>query len=215
MSCPLCHTPNAGIAVKGPDKRAYWQCPCCWLIYVSQQHYPNLEDEKKRYEVHQNTIENEGYVQFLNQAITPTLSLLQTGNKGLDYGCGPHPTLSQLIKQHGFECDNYDPFFFPQAPQPPYDFIFATECIEHFFFPLRDFTQIKEWLKTGGYLTILTAMWQSHEQFANWSYARDFTHVCFYHTSTMDFIAKEMGFSIVMNDGKRVCVFKKMDKAYI
>ncbi len=207
-SCPLCQNQTGAQAVAGPDKREFWHCAHCQLIYVSPNHYPSFQVEKKRYQAHQNTIDDIGYVQFLEQAIAPTLPFLKPNQTGLDYGCGPNPTLSRLVQQHGWKCDDYDPIFVPEMPSQPYDFMFATECIEHFFYPMHDFKRMKQWLKPHGTLTMLTGMWQSLEQFSTWSYARDFTHVCFYHANTMTYIANQMGFTILINDGKRICMFQ-------
>ncbi|WP_221621247.1 class I SAM-dependent methyltransferase [Breznakibacter xylanolyticus] len=207
--CPLCQYAGDAVRVSGPDTRHYYECSRCRLIFVLPGEYPDADREKQRYLAHQNTETNRGYVQFLEQAIDPALPFLRAGDHGLDYGCGPHPTLSGLMGERGWMCDNYDPFFYPELPAVSYDYIFATECIEHFFFPHRDFGQMLQWLKPGGILTLLTGMWQSHAQFATWSYARDFTHVCFYHPQTMRHLAESLHLTMLYNDERRVCVLKK------
>lgn len=71
--------------------------------------------------------------------------------KGLDYGCGPVPLLSKIIGQMDMECDEYDPIFSPvQQLEQQYDFIFATECFEHFFLPAKELKQLKGLLNEGG-----------------------------------------------------------------
>lgn len=163
----------------------------------------------ERYRQHNNGIQYEGYVTFLNKAIHPALKYLKPDMKGLDYGCGPEPTLSLLLKQEGYTCDDYDPFFFPDLDQnKQYDFIFATECFEHFFFPARDLQKINELLKDDGILVIMTELWQDIEKFKTWHYAKDATHVSFYHQRTFHYIAGKYGLTPLVADN-RVIIFQK------
>ena len=129
---------------------------------------------------------------------------------GLDYGCGPTPTLSGLLKTHELHCENYDPYFFPELPEGEFDFIFATEVIEHFFNPGQELLRIQGLLKPGGILTLMTELWDSVEKFSGWSYARDNTHVSFYHEKTMEYICTHYGFKKLSPGSTRVRVLKKM-----
>ena len=128
---------------------------------------------------------------------------------GLDYGCGPAPTLSALLEERGMPCDNYDPFFFPHLlPGRKYDFIFSTECFEHFFYPGREIPKLLALAKAGGHLIIMTDLWKNPEEFASWSYGRDFTNVSFYHAGTLNWISKHYGIPKVYDDGVRVAIFR-------
>ncbi len=111
LTCPLCNNKGTFKAVGDPDERAYRECGKCRLIFTETRFLPSKENEKERYLTHNNGIQHEGYVNFLNHAIEPALPLLKKDMHGLDFGCGPAPTLSLLIEQKGFTCDNYDPFF--------------------------------------------------------------------------------------------------------
>jgi hypothetical protein len=130
--------------------------------------------------------------------------------RGLDYGCGPTPTLSGLLKVHGLHCENYDPYFFPALPEYQFDFIFATEVVEHFYNPRRELQLLSGYLKQGGILTIMTEPWVSVEGFSDWHYAKDITHVCFYHAKTIEYISNLYGFEILNKDTPRVTVFRKL-----
>jgi SAM-dependent methyltransferase len=197
------------MVVKGPGSRVYRGCQKCRLIFAETRFLPSAESEKKRYLTHNNGIQHQGYVNFLNQAIEPALPLLTKGMHGLDFGCGPTPTLSVILEQQGYPCDNYDPFFFPEIPGKEYGFIFATECFEHFFFPAKEIQCIKNLLKPNGILIIMTETWKSAEDFNNWHYANDSTHVSFYHDHTFDFIGREFGFEKLGTENERVIIFKK------
>lgn len=208
MQCPLCSSADY-ITVKANTNRSFFKCNNCWLIFVNPDDYPKADNEKARYELHENSIEDAGYVSFLNKSITPALPYLTKEMKGLDYGCGPHPTLSQLLNKQGYKCDDYDPFFKPIELQPPYDFIFSTEAFEHFHHPKDELKKITELLTDDGLLVVMTDHWASLERFANWYYIADYTHVCFYHNETFKYIEKAYGYQQLYMDDKRVVILKK------
>jgi len=170
---------------------------------------PDRAAEEARYKAHQNGPQDDGYVQFLNQAISPALPCLNKSMRGLDYGCGPTPTLSGLLEAQGLHCENYDPYFCPAFPACQFDFIFATEVVEHFFNSGEEFKRISGLLKPGGILTVMTEAWVSVQEFAEWHYAKDITHVSFYHASTIAFISARYGFEILNKDTPRVTVLRK------
>jgi len=180
---------------------------------MERESLPDWESEKEHYQTHQNGPEHPGYVQFLNQAITPALPFLKKDMRGIDYGCGPGPTLSILLEKEGLHCENYDPFFFPTIPSQPVDFIFSTETVEHFFYPGRELAKIRDLLKPGGILTMMTETWQNRDEFQSWYYAKDFTHVSFYHAKTIDMICAKFGFILLTRENPRVCVMRKAVQA--
>jgi Methyltransferase domain len=208
--CPLCLTDGGACRVPGADARTYFFCEVCHLISADEVHHLSQAQERAHYQTHENSIENAGYVRFLNRAVDAMRPYLATGMKGLDYGCGPGPTLSIMLEQEGLHCENYDPLFVPRVLEPPYDFIFSTECFEHFREPDRDIERIRDLLRCGGYLGIMTEMWTSLEQFSSWYYTRDPTHVSFYHERTFEFVCRRYGFAPVTGDGRRVIVLKRL-----
>jgi SAM-dependent methyltransferase len=143
------------------------------------------------------------------QAITPALPYLKADMLGLDYGCGPTPTLAELLENQGLHCENFDPYFYPAFPEYQFDFIFSTEVVEHFYQPEHSFQRMTDLLLPGGILTIMTEPWVTLENFSEWHYAKDNTHVSFYHTKTISFIAKRYGLEILNNESPRVTVLRK------
>jgi len=207
-ACPLCHSQNSE-NIQGPDERTFYKCSTCYLIYTDPNNHPSEEIERKRYLAHENGIEFPGYVAFLNKAIEPSMKFLHLGMTGLDYGCGPNPTLSKLLEKQGIQCENYDPIFFPNGKiKQHYDFIFATECFEHFFFPSKDIELIIGQIRKEGYLIVMTDLWNNLADFKSWSYAQDFTHTSFYHQNTINWIAKHYELKRVYYDEKRVIIFQ-------
>ena len=179
-------------------------------MYVDKNHLPTSEKERERYERHQNSIHNNGYVTFLNTAIEATLPFLQEGMAGLDFGCGPNPVLSKLLQMRGLSCDDYDPYFFPHKPNRTFDVIFATECLEHFHSPCVDISYISSLLAKNGILTIMTSLWEEEMPLKDWFYLRDQTHVSIYHNNTMVYLARTFNLEIVYTDQKRIILFRKI-----
>lgn len=136
------------------------------------------------------------------------LPYLNVTMRGLDYGCGPGPVLSQLVRKHGMVCEDYDPLFADRSLQPPYDFIFATECFEHFLNPDREIQRLRNLLRSGGLLGIMTECWTDVEQFGRWYYTKDPTHISFYHADTLDYICNQYGFALLWQKENRVFILE-------
>ncbi len=207
--CPLCGSSRTEDVPRHVSGRRFYLCRDCSLIFVDKAFHLCPGDERARYETHRNSILDEGYVAFLNGIITPAIEHLEPGMRGLDFGCGPGPTLSRILALRGFDCDDYDPFFFPVPPRPPYEFIFSTECLEHFASPRAELEKICAMLKKGGLLCIMTELWRTIEDFPEWYYARDPSHISFYHQSTLDFIRDCLRLEDVWSDASRCAVFRK------
>ena len=208
LKCPLCNSESIQEINTEKDPRIYYLCDNCFLIFAHPDHHLPREVEKERYSHHHNGIEHPGYVNFLNQAINPTLPFLKKGMTGLDYGCGPVPTLSKLLNNQGFSCYDFDPLFGFTHPFQKYDFIFATECFEHFFYPNNDLRKIGALLNPGAYLTVMTERWKDLDMFRTWYYKKDPSHISFYHTKTFAYIADHLKLQIRDQDENRVTILQ-------
>ncbi|WKZ37134.1 MAG: class I SAM-dependent methyltransferase [Anaerolineales bacterium] len=209
MNCPLCLASASITDVRGMDARRYHLCGNCLLIFADPSHHLSPAEEKARYETHNNSIEDGGYVQFLNRVIQPMLPYLHKDMRGLDYGSGPGPALSRLVRRQGIDCEDYDPFFGDHPLHPPYDFVFSTECFEHFKNPQAEIQRVCDLLKPVGLLGIMTERWATLESFADWYYTQDPTHVSFYHANTFDFLCRRFGLTVLWQDGSRVVIFQR------
>ena len=207
--CPLCLQSCIEDDRLTFGHRQFYLCDQCHLLSVFTASLPTIQDEKERYMHHQNTEEDQGYVQFLMQVVEPLMGLSPSGSLGLDYGCGPNPVLAKVLHKAGYECDYYDPLFYPHLKNKAYDFITATECFEHFHRPGDEIKNILDHLKTGGMLAIMTKTWTTIDRLAAWYYLRDFTHVSLYHHETMHWLCEEFGLEMVYSDQLRVYVFRK------
>jgi len=197
MTCPLCLNKNTEHYHRD-NVREYLQCTVCQLVFVKPENYLNAETEKAIYDLHQNSPDDEGYRGFLNKLIQPLSQRLQVGMKGLDFGCGPAPTISVMLAESGYSMENYDVFYanHPELLQKKYDFITCTEVIEHLHYPYKELTLLSNLLNEQGYLGMMTKRVIDKSRFANWHYKNDPTHVCFYSEDTFEFIAEYWNFKL-------------------
>ena len=208
MNCSLCGTTPPKRVIQA-QQRLLYECGRCRLISAGPADKLSHHELRERYLLHENSIENKGYCDFLNQAIRLAKPHLTPGSKGLDFGCGPGPTLSQLVEAEGFNMTDYDPIFFDNVLSPPYDFIFSTECFEHFEEPKKDIARVVGLLREGGILALMTELWDDSKDFKKWRYASEPTHVSFYAKETMDYICQTFGLEALEDDGKRVFIFTR------
>jgi 2-polyprenyl-3-methyl-5-hydroxy-6-metoxy-1,4-benzoquinol methylase len=147
--------------------------------------------EKKLYDLHQNQIDDPGYLRFLSRLATPLLDTLPSARRILDYGCGPTPALASLLTQAGHHVTVYDPFYFPSTRplQARYQAITCSEVAEHFHHPFDEFAFLDTLLEEGGWLGVMTCFQTEDQRFGQWHYRRDPTHVCFYRRETFEVIA--------------------------
>ncbi len=189
--CPLCHSDHT--AAYFEDKhREYLQCDVCQLVFVNPQHRLSAEREKAFYDLHENDPGDTGYRRFLSRVCDPMLERLAPQSQGLDFGCGPGPTLSLMLEEAGHQVALYDIFFHPeqQALQTQYDFMTATEVIEHLHDPHQVWQQWLNLVKPGGWIGLMTKMVKGVEAFASWHYKNDLTHVVFFSRDTFQFLAE-------------------------
>jgi 2-polyprenyl-3-methyl-5-hydroxy-6-metoxy-1,4-benzoquinol methylase len=155
---------------------------------------PNQEEEKKKYDQHQNSPEDQGYRHFLKPAMQAVLDLnLPNGAKGLDYGCGPGPTLSVMLAERGYEVDLYDPIYQPDQTnlQADYAFVTCTEVVEHFHDVKAELDKLWQRVRHGGVSVIMTLMFEDSQDFESSHYHRDLTHVSFFSQATMQWWAAQ------------------------
>lgn len=161
----------------------YNQCGQCALIAMDPYGYLSEEQEKQEYDLHRNNPEDLGYRKFLSRLVIPLLSRLEPDQrKGLDYGCGPGPTLSVMLEEAGCHVSLFDPFYAPSTSvlTGTYDFITCTEVFEHFKNPARELDLLLSLLKPQAYLAVMTKLSTGKTTFSHWHYRFDATHVSFF-----------------------------------
>jgi len=208
-SCPLClRITRDSDCLVGDLGTVFRRCAHCQLIFRTEPDYPEAEDEKARYLEHKNSADDRGYVDFLLRPYHFAQKHWDLPGPMLDYGCGYAPVFTQLMRDRGHRCDGYDPFFFPEGIQrETYPTIFCIETAEHFHAARTEWRHLLELMAPGGYLTVTTDFWRDLDEFPQWYYQKDPTHVSFYHLDTLKFIAGEFQRELLHTDGHRLALF--------
>lgn len=202
MLCPLCSSRETKFYWQD-KQRAYQICSNCNLIFVPKKFHLTASKEKRRYDLHQNSSENLGYIKFLNSFLSPLKQKIKKSWIGLDYGSGPNPILVNLLNESGFNVQIFDPFYanYQKNLKASYHFITSTEVVEHFRDPKSQFSLLKSMLKENGLLAIMTSLHQGDlNHFKKWHYTRDQTHLAFYSKATFSYLAKIMNFKLEINN---------------
>jgi SAM-dependent methyltransferase len=207
--CPLCES-DATFLLATAGSKTYRRCRRCSLVFLEPEHHLDPSDERARYELHRNRPDDPDYRGFLNRLAAPLLQRLPPGAEGLDFGCGPGPTLSVMLEERGHPMRVYDPYFAADesALERTYDFITCTETVEHFRAPGREFNRLNRLLRPGGWLGVMTGMVESDDRFAGWYYRMDPTHVCFLKKETADWVADRYSWKADYPE-KNVVLFRK------
>jgi SAM-dependent methyltransferase len=201
MACTLCGGTTVGHAAD--RRRVYLRCDHCGLIFAEPSSHPDRAAEKALYDQHENDPADPGYRGFLSRLADPLLERLAPGMEGLDYGCGPGPTLSVMLEEAGMRMACFDPLYAPDESvlMRRYDFITCTEVVEHFHRPARDWPRLAGLLRPGGWLGVMTRMVPGDRAFHEWHYKNDPTHVSFYSPRVMVWLAGRMDLEIDLMEG--------------
>ncbi len=192
MACPLCAEPEGPKPFAKTSDRSYFRCRMCRLTFLHPEERPSRTEEYNEYLLHNNDSRDEAYRRHLAKLCTPLVAGLPKKSRGLDFGCGPGPTVAIMLGEQGFFVQNYDPFFAPDRAllRARYHFIACTEVAEHFHDPKREFDTLARLLEDGGRLGVMTSLLTDDIDFDKWHYRREKSHVSFYHPDTMSWIAQ-------------------------
>ena len=189
MPCPLCAAPAHWLL--DDRKRSYWQCEKCLMVHVPKRWQLSAEQEKAEYDRHENHPDDPGYRRFLSRLAEPLLQRLPAASSGLDFGCGPGPALAVMLREHGHQVALHDLYYHPnpEALRQQWDFITATEVVEHLAAPREVLEQLWQCLKPGGWLGLMTKRVSNPEAFRTWHYKSDPTHISFFSEQSFRWLA--------------------------
>ncbi len=194
MHCPMCASTTRH-SFHRDQRRSYLRCGSCALVYVPPAYHLSAAEERAEYDLHQNAVHDPGYRRFLSRLATPLLQRLPQAARGLDFGCGPGPALAAMLAEAGCEVSLYDVFYHPDesALQGDYDFISATEVVEHLHQPGDELARLWSLLRPGGWLGVMTKLVRDPEAFGGWHYKNDPTHVSFFSRETWQWWGRRVG----------------------
>ncbi len=196
-ACPLCGSPGAG-PYHADARRPYLCCGRCGFVFVPPAHHLPPAAERAEYDCHDNAVDDPGYRRFLARLAEPLLQRVPPLAAGLDFGCGPGPALAAMLREAGCRVALYDPFYAPDPAVlvPGWDFITATEVVEHLRRPGWELRRLAALLRPGGWLGIMTKLAFDRERFAAWHYIRDPTHIGFFSRETFRWWAAAEGLEL-------------------
>lgn len=213
-SCTLC-SGRLTLPWQVVDGCRFFRCATCDLIQRPPEDWPPIETERAHYRQHHNDPNDARYRAFLNRCFEPLSKHLSAGAEGLDFGCGPGRAISQLALEQGLTVTSWDPAFFPDAGalRRSYDFLIATEVLEHLHDPATTLHKMDQLVKPGGWLAVMTHVYDGTLAWSRWNYWRDITHVCFYTGQTFDWITQRLGYPPPELPHPNVRIWKKPESS--
>jgi hypothetical protein len=202
-NCPLCDSS----AILFFEKT--FSCPNCYLVFKSPEIFISKASEEARYNSHQNSTGEQGYIDFLNRLAIPLNEFIRKDFTLLDYGCGPYSQIAKILEPEVAVTKFYDPQFFPnELSKEKFDVVTCTEVVEHFKNPKLEWEKLLATVKPKGILGIMTQFYNDEIDYKSWWYKNDPTHVVFYRQKTLDYLAQKNYMKILYNDRRSVIIFQ-------
>ena len=106
--------------------------------------------------------------------------------------------------------NTYDIFYQPERSvlSGQYDFITATEVLEHLSDPRAELQQLWQLLRPGGLLGLMTKLVINQQRFASWHYINDPTHITFFSRNSLGWLAEALGAQLEIL-GQDVAILQK------
>jgi len=214
MNCHICNGPTEHF-VDGKRDIRYYHCKPCGYIFKDPLYYQTIEEQKFRYDLHDNSENSEGYKAYFQRFLDFVIPHIEKPETALDFGCGRSTLLASLLKNESIICDAYDPIYHPDTlkSDKSYNLIVSTEVFEHLHQPRKVFSLLTKYLKDGGYMALQTQFHSNDAaQFRMWYYHQDPTHIVFFTPQTFKVLAKMYGYAYIADNGKNMVILKKISK---
>lgn len=176
------------------------------------QFFYTIAAERAYYDLHQNNPQDAGYRRFLSRLFQPMVARLSPSAEGLDFGSGPGPTLSLMLAEAGFSTAIYDLHYHddPAVWERDYDFITASEVVEHLHQPRDELERLWRHLKPGGKLGVMTKRRFAAMAFGTWHYKSDPTHVLFFSDATFNWLCEQWSATLELIGSDVVIIAKPL-----
>ena len=206
--CPLCH--ERGEIFYENKEQLFYNCSNCYGIFRAQESRLDPALEKRRYELHNNDIDDVKYQNFVSPITTAILRNNSSQHFGLDFGAGTGPVISKVLNDNQYKIDQYDPYFHNKISLlgKKYDYIVCCEVMEHFYDPEKEFDLLHKLLLPKGALYCMTELYNDSIEFSTWYYKNDPTHVFLYRKETLDWIKFKFCFAKVSIENRLIILFK-------
>jgi len=203
--CPLCLNVENNTFCND-----FYHCSNCAGYFRPSELLPSREEERERYESHNNDVNDIRYRKFVEPITSSILQDYTPNCQGLDFGAGTGPVIKTVLKENSFDVALYDPLFhnYPDVLDEQYDYIACCEVIEHFHKPRLEFDKFSKMLKPKGSLYMMTHLYDSSIDFGNWYYKKDNTHVFIYQKETMRWISDKYKYSSMSIEGRMITMRK-------
>lgn len=210
----MCGNAAAPIPLKtGKTPLTYYRCGQCGYTSLAWRDLPGASAEKSRYLLHRNDSSNSGYLDFLSSFLDAALlPYVKPGGRVLDFGSGPSPLLAGMLAERGYRCDIYDRIFARTRRWKTriYDAILLHEVAEHLRDPQASFSGLIPRVAPGGIVAIRTRFLpDSAEEFSDWWYRMDKTHMSFFTASGLAAYFESRGFFTLIRKNQDIIVFKE------
>ena len=212
--CPLCNS-NLTESFHRDSYREYLKCSNCDFVFVPKIYHLSENGERARYDSHNNNPEDDRYRNFLSQLLSPLQERIPKNASGLDFGSGPGPTLSLMLEECGYSVDLYDKFYAKNDVvfEKQYDFITASEVVEHLRQPFVELSRLMDLLKSNGVLAIMTQILTPQKDFEQWYYKNDPSHIGFFNEKALNCLAQKWQAELYVIS-ERVVMFKKNETLF-
>ena len=182
-------------------------CSHCGVIFKDPKTYEDFETQKRRYDLHENHAEDEGYQRYFQQFLDFVLPQSEKPTVALDLGSGRSTLLSNMLAAQGIIAASYDPIYHPDTAyrDKRYDLITSVEVFEHLHDPMAVFAELVSLLNPNGTLVIRTELAPTErEAYLAWYYRRDPTHIVFFSPRTFQVMCERAGVRYVGDNGKNM-----------
>jgi SAM-dependent methyltransferase len=212
--CRICQFPST---LFYRDTRTFLKCPNCSLIFTND--LPKKAAEESHYKTQWQTTA----LDFWGSQATGLISyigkygILPDNHRILDFGSGSGE-LAQELQRRGYRVTALEPMTDGYLKDQNYPFFFdavvAIEVIEHLPNVWEELQEIEKVLKPEGIILFSTGLTNPFidlpdavEQFKEWWYKDDPTHISFFCNQTLSIMAEMKNYSIEIF-GDKVFIIK-------